>query len=74
MPDFTDLEKRILDRLDKLQDAISGDDGLCDRMVRVETNLNNHLETQRNRFNKTTVILSIVITAVAVGLGIVGLQ
>ena len=41
-------------------------DDLCDRMARVEENLSNHLQNQERKFNKTTIILSIVVAIIAV--------
>ena len=61
------MEHRILLKLDALDSKI---DDLCGRMIRVETNLSNHLEAQRNKFNKTTVVLGIVIAIVAVVAGL----
>jgi len=60
---ISDIENRILSRLDRVSDKI---DDLCDRMVRVETNLTNHLESQERKFNKTTIIISTMV-------GIIGL-
>ena len=34
---------------------------VIERLTRVETNLTNHLESQTAKFNKTTVIISLVI-------------
>ena len=60
------------DRLWAVLDEIRNDvKDLCVRTAVIETDLENHLESQRTKFNKTTVILSIVIAAVAVGVGIV---
>ena len=39
MTDFDDVTKRILDNLDKIDDKL---DGLCNRMTKVESNLENH--------------------------------
>jgi len=60
---ISDIEERILSRLDRFNDKI---DDLCDRMVRVETNLTNHLESQERKFNKTTIVISTMV-------GIIGL-
>ena len=60
---ISDIENRILSRIDRMYDKV---DDLCDRMVRQETNLNNHLEHQEKKFNKTTVIISTMV-------GIIGL-
>jgi len=59
---ITDIEQRIFDKLDSFDSKI---DDLCERMVRVETNLTNHLEYQERKFNKTTVLLGVVIGIVA---------
>jgi len=59
---ISDIEQRILDKLDIEGSKI---DDLCERMVRVETNLTNHLEAQERKFNKTTVLLSVVIGIIA---------
>jgi len=60
---ISDIENRILSRLDRVYDKV---DDLCDRMVRQETKLDNHLESQEKKFNKTTVIISTMV-------GIIGL-
>ncbi len=60
---ISDIEDRILSRLDRFGIKI---DDLCDRMVRIETNLDNHLESQEKKFNKTTVLISTIV-------GIIGL-
>ena len=60
---FTDIEQRILDRLDSFDLKIND---LCDRTARVEEKITNHLEHQQQKFNKTTVIIGTMI-------GIVGL-
>jgi len=39
---------------------------VIERLTRVETKLENHLEGQKRKFDKTTLILSIVIGIVAV--------
>jgi len=67
MIDFTDMENRILLKLDAVDSKV---DDLCGRMIRQETNLENHLESQRARFNKTTVILGIAVTLIAVVVGL----
>jgi len=61
------METRILLKLDALDSKI---DDLCGRMIRVETNLANHLESQRTKFNKTTMVLGIVIAIVAIVAGL----
>ena len=60
---FTDIEQRILDRLDSYDLKV---DDLCDRVARVEGKITNHLEHQQAKFNKTTVMIGIMI-------GVVGL-
>jgi len=60
---ISDIENRILSRLDRMYDKV---DDLCDRMVRQETNLNNHLESQEKKFNKTTIVISTIV-------GVIGL-
>jgi len=59
---ISDIEQRILDKLDNSGEKI---DDLCDRMVRVETNLDNHLAAQERKFNKTTVIFGMVMSFIA---------
>jgi 2-hydroxy-3-keto-5-methylthiopentenyl-1-phosphate phosphatase len=39
--DFDDLTKRILDNLDNINKKVTD---LCDRMLKVEINLNNHFK------------------------------
>jgi 2-hydroxy-3-keto-5-methylthiopentenyl-1-phosphate phosphatase len=39
--DFDDLTKRILDNLDNINSKVTD---LCDRMLKVEINLNNHFK------------------------------
>jgi len=60
-----DRTEKIFEKLDKIDEAIRGEDGLCNRMTKVETNLTNHLENQQRKFNKTTVIMSIVVGIIA---------
>ncbi len=60
---ISDIENRILSRLDRVYDKV---DDLCDRMARQETSLNNHLESQEKKFNKTTILISTIV-------GIIGL-
>ena len=68
MTEFTQSEKeRLLLKTDKMYEKIND---LCSRMVKVETNLENHLENQRTKFNKTTMVLGIVIAIVAVVAGL----
>ncbi len=60
---FTDIEQRILDRLDIFDKK---QDDLCERVARVEEKITNHLEHQQQKFNKTSVIIGVMI-------GVVGL-
>ncbi len=59
---ISDIEQRLFDKLDVVGSKI---DNLCDRMTRIETQLENHLEGQRRKFDKTVVVLGIVIGVVA---------
>lgn len=64
MTEFTASEKeRLLTKTDKMYDKITD---LCGRMIRVETNLKNHLESQKRKFDKRMVILGIIVAAIAV--------
>lgn len=65
-----DRTEKIFEKLDKIDEAIRGEDGLCNRMTRVETNLTNHLENQQRKFNKTTVILGIVVGVIALAIAL----
>ena len=50
--DFDDLTKRILDNLDNINDKVTD---LCDRMTKVEVNLDNHfneIESKQNAKDK----------------------
>ncbi len=68
MSEFTSSEKeRLLSKIDKMYSKL---DNLCGRMIKVEVSLENHLESQRTKFNRTTVILSIVIAGIAVVVGV----
>ena len=60
---ISDIEQRILDKLDSSDSKI---DDLCERMVRMETTVSNHLEHQRQKFNRTTVIFGLLISAVGI--------
>ena len=60
---ISDIEQRILDKLDSSDSKI---DDLCERMVRMETTVSNHLEHQRQKFNRTTVIFGLLIGAVGI--------
>ena len=53
-----------------LDDIRSDVKDMCVRMAIVETDLKNHLESQRTKFNKTTVVLGIVIAIVAIVAGL----
>lgn len=54
------------DRLWKVLDEIRNDvKDLCNRMVGVEVTLENHLESQKRKFDKTTVVLGIVVGVIA---------
>lgn len=39
---------------------------LCGRMIKVETNLENHLESQRTKFNKRMIALGIIVSIIAI--------
>jgi len=55
------------DRMYMVLDEIRGDvKSLCERMTKVETELNIHLENQREKFNKTTVIMGIIVGVIGV--------
>jgi len=56
---------RVFEKLDRLDEAVRGDEGLCNRMTRIETQLGNHLESQRRKFDKTTIVIGIVIGVIA---------
>ncbi len=56
---------RVFEKLDRLDEAVRGKEGLCNRMTRIETQLENHLETQKRKFDKTTIIIGIVIGVIA---------
>ena len=57
--------KRVFEKLDLLDEAVRGKEGLCNRMTRIETQLQNHLETQKRKFDKTTIAIGIVIGVIA---------
>jgi len=63
LSDFSTTDRKILF---DLHDALRGEDGLCERMATVETSLNNHLESQKQKFNKTTILLTIFIGVIGV--------
>ena len=56
---------RVFEKLDRLDEAIRGEKGLCNRMIRIETQLENHLESQKRKFDKTTIVIGIVIGIIA---------
>jgi len=58
---ISDIEQRIFDKLDNFDSKI---DDLCERMVRTETTIANHLEHQQQKFNRTTIIFGIMISVV----------
>ncbi len=58
---ISDIEQRIFAKLDNFDSKL---DDLCERMVRVETNLSNHLESQQRKFNRTTLVFGIIISVV----------
>ena len=60
-------ENRLWVILDDIRNDVKD---ICVRIAVVETDLKNHLESQRNKFNKTTVVLGIVIAIVAVVAGL----
>jgi len=60
---ISDIEQRIFDKLDNFDSKL---DDLCERMVRMETTVSNHLEHQRQKFNKTTVVFGLLIGAVGI--------
>ena len=60
-------EERLWAILDEIRNDVKD---LCVRTAVVETDLKNHLEGQRNKFNKTTIVLGIVIAIVAVAVGV----
>ena len=60
---ISDIEQRILDKLDIEGTKI---DDLCERMVRMETTVSNHLEHQQQKFNRTTVVFGLLIGAVGI--------
>jgi len=46
MTEFDDLTKRILDKLDGFEEKI---ENLCERLMKVEYELNNHFKEQENK-------------------------
>ncbi len=61
---ISDIEQRIFSKLDKLDDSLRGTDGLCNRMTKLETVLTNHLDSQERKFNKSTIVIGIVISVI----------
>ena len=53
---MNDFERLVIGKLDDL----------CDRVARVETTMTNHLEHQQQKFNRTTVVIGIMIGAIGV--------
>ena len=64
---ISDIEQRIFTKLDSFDSKL---DDLCERVTRVETNLTNHLENQERKFNKTTVIMGIVVGIIALAIAL----
>ena len=58
---FTDLEQRILDRMDKLEDKL---DKTCNTVTKMNERVNNHLDNiekkQRNKDRKFYAIIAIM--------------
>lgn len=81
MSELTDVEQRILTKIDKFEDKM---DGTCRTIADMDTQIkliknvldthleqrkkevSDELETNRKRFNRVTVILSIIIAIVGV--------
>ena len=63
MMPISDIEQRILDKLDHFDNQL---DDLCTRLTRVETTVTNHLDHQVQKFNRTTVLVSIAIGLIGV--------
>ena len=59
MTDFDDMTKRILDKLDAIEDNI---DDICGRLMRVELNLLNHFndieKQQRKKDRKFYIVIA----------------
>ena len=59
MTEFDDLTKRILDRLDTFEEKI---EGLCERLMKVEYELNHHFkdieDKQSNKDRKFYIIIA----------------
>jgi len=43
---------------------------VIERLTRVETTLKNHLDTQEKKFNKTTIIIGILLAGIAIYVGL----
>jgi len=55
-------EERLWQVLDEIRNDVKD---LCTRMATVEANLENHLEGQKRKFDKTVVVLGIMIGVIA---------
>ena len=59
MTEFDDMTKRILDKLDKIEDNI---DDICGRLMRVELQLKSHFrqieERQKNKDRKFYIVIA----------------
>jgi len=55
---ISDIENRILSKLDGFDVKI---DDLCERIVRVETTVANHLEHQQQNFKRTTLVFGMIL-------------
>ena len=59
------------DRLWQVLDEIRNDvKDLCIRTAVIETDLENHLEGQKRKFDKTTIVIGVVIGIIAVVVGL----
>lgn len=56
-------EERLWAVLDEIRNDVKD---LCERTAVVETELKNHLESQRTKFNKTTAVLGIAVAIIAI--------
>jgi hypothetical protein len=64
MTDFDDLTKRILDRLDTFEEKI---EALCERLMKVEYELNTHFKEIENKQSNKDRIFYVIIA----GMGII---
>ena len=64
MTEFDDMTKRILDKLDKIEDNI---DDICGRLMRVELQLKNHFRNIEKKQNSKDKRFYIIIA----GMGII---